>query len=485
MTAGYDEWAAARTPSLLAFAMALVADEPVADAAVSRALTRVGSDWPRASRHDPDLEARRYVIRACATSAQGAAVLRLLEERSDIEIAEVLGCSEFAARRHVRKGLTAFHPDPDPDPDADDPAAKPVARHRLEARAGAAPAQLLNRPPATGPGTTETGRGHGRGAWLGALVVLVLIVGVAVVAHATRTPDGEITYSHVSVPKSWRFESYDGVQVQVPDAWGWGGAPIRSSVFPGPRHLGSCGANQAEVLSPADHAPYVSTLTGFVGRPAFAAESCTEWGSDGTMPEGDALWFGSPMPVGVKAVGGLVAETRAVGAQHLTVFSDDPTLRREILGSADQVGVDAHGCPTKAVTRPSAGPRDVAPGSVSSLSVCVYSQDTGESVLQYSETVNGDAAQEYADHAASAGTPGGACPTLQGRWVALGLHVAGGTRWDVVNLGCERIQLAGGGAAQLTPDTVRDWAVDGVRAYVTTPAGDHALDSFFRAPRTY
>jgi hypothetical protein len=53
----------------------------------------------------------------------------------------------------------------------------------------------------------------------------------------------------------------------------------------------------------------------------------------------------------------------------------------------------------------------------------------------------------------------------------------------VVNLGCDRIETAGGQMAELTTDTVRDWASSGVTAYVSPPrGGDAALGEYFRAP---
>ena len=52
-----------------------------------------------------------------------------------------------------------------------------------------------------------------------------------------------ITYPSVHAPADWRYESYDGVQVQVPATWGFGGAPLHADFFHG--RLASCGANQA------------------------------------------------------------------------------------------------------------------------------------------------------------------------------------------------------------------------------------------------
>ena len=115
MTGRYDEWAAARTPSLLRFAHALVGSRTgetrrPPTAAVRRALDRLEAQWDRvATRDDPDLVARAQVVGAVgggqATRRRAAALLRLLEDRSDAEIADVLRCSESAARGHVVRGL--------------------------------------------------------------------------------------------------------------------------------------------------------------------------------------------------------------------------------------------------------------------------------------------------------------------------------------------------------------------------------------------
>jgi hypothetical protein len=474
MTAGYDEWAAARTPSLIAFAVALVGDVQVADAAVARALDRTRAAWARVSRDDPDLEARRQVVRACATPRRAAVVLRVLEDRSDAEIGEVLRCSEAAVRRNLQRGFAELGPAFTSED------ALPAVRDDLVARVDSAPAQLLTRVPTS----TRTGRPPAprhRAIWLACLSVLALVCGVALVAHESGTPAGAISYPKVAVPGSWRYESYAGVQLEVPDTFGWGAAPIESSIFASRRHLGSCGANEASVLSPADESSYVSSLTRFVGRPAILTDRCVMWGADGSMPRGEAVWFGSPLAVGVRQLGGNVAETRAIGGQHVTVFGPDSQARRQILGTAEEVTVDDNGCPTKAVSLATTGPPNLEPDS---LSVCVYSQDSGAATLMYSGALPGPSASAYAAHVASVTTSGGdQCGTVQGQWVALGLHGVGGTRWDVANLGCHRVQLANRRTAPVTPATVRDWAVRGVTAYVGAPAGsDPALKKYFQTP---
>ena len=134
------------------------------------------------------------------------------------------------------------------------------------------------------------------------------------------------------------------------------------------------------------------------------------------------------------------------------------------------------------MTRPTRGPRGLSPDT---LSVCVYSQDTGVSTLLYSASWPRRSAARYVASVAAGPSTRGSCPTLRGRWVALGLTGAGGSRWDVVNLGCDRIQLAGGGSTSLTPSTVGAWAVGGVPAYVGMPRGAlPALQDYFRAPST-
>lgn len=489
MTGGYDEWAVARTPSLLAFATALVGDAPgadrIANRAVVTALSRTRADWPRASRDDPDLEARRHVVRACGSRRRAAAVLRLVEGRADTEISEVLRCSESEARRLAQRGIAELGPSADI---ATSP--EPGARTRLLAHAGSAPTQLLTRAPDPGRlgpvGSHRTPTRRRRRTWLAVAAVALLVGGVAFIAHESRTADQEISYPRVAVPDSWRYESYAGVELQVPATWGWGGSPIRSSVFAAPRHLGACGTDQAAARAPADHAAYLTSMTPFVGRPAMVSDLCVPWGADGVFPSADAVWFESPLKVGVQQAGSAVAETRAVGGQRVTVFAPDPRLRRLILGTAEQVAVDAYGCPTQVVARPTAGPAGLHPGS---MSVCVYSQDSGAATLLYSASVPASAAQEYAARVAAAtNSPGGASSsataTPQGQWVALGLHGQRGTRWDVVDVRAGDVELARGRTAALTPDTARAWAHGGVTAYVAAGSGDRALAAYFAAPRS-
>ncbi|MDX6359390.1 MAG: hypothetical protein QOH37_2444 [Nocardioidaceae bacterium] len=507
MASGFDEWVTARTPSLLRFAHVLAGTDEAAQKAVRTALARLWSSWETDRRAvEPDLRARDAVVRACPSRwpahvpdrapvtvgagspevderpvaawlgtlplrRRAVVVLTYLEARPDHDVADVLGLSEASVRSQRQRALATLPAGVPAEPGARGQAisaalevlASSATTHLPDLRAGIEP------PPAR----------PRRGPWLAVLAVLGLVVGVAWITHENRSPSGVITYPKLTVPATWRVESYAGVQVRVPATWGWGGAPIHADFFEGSSRLGACGADQAAVGPDSSTTSDASSTTGFVGRPAVLTFRCVPWGSDGVMPSTDALWFGSPMKLGFKALGPVVAETRAIGGQRVTVFSADPQLRREVLGSAEAVDTDANGCPTRAVQAPVAGPSGL---TASSMSVCVYSQDTGVPVLLWSGREDAAAARHYVD--AVAGASAGACTSSpQGEWVALGLAGDGGERWDVVNLGCARIMTARGPAASLGPGTLGPWAHNAIRAYVSGPR-DPAADvaAYFRSP---
>jgi DNA-directed RNA polymerase specialized sigma24 family protein len=504
---GFDEWATARTPSLLTFAQVVAGSDDAAEQAVRAALARVWSSWetmPRSA--DPDLLARGFVVRACPARRQARAgrrspvavgvgptsdgvdarpvttwldtltlrrravvTLTYLEERPDRDIADVLGLSEAAVRAQRRRALSTLSASPG---DGDGNLRAALASLASAGPTGFADVSAGVEPPPARPR---------RVAWLAVLAVLGLLGGVAWITHVSRVEAGVITYPRVSVPAAWRVESYAGVQVRVPSTWGWGAAPVRADYFGG-RGLGSCGANTAAVGPDAGQTSYVSPASAFVGRPAVLTFRCVPWGSDGVMPSTDALWFDSPMRVGLEGLGTVVAETRAIGAQHVTVFSADSRLRREVLGTAEVVDIDANGCPTTAVQRPVAGPAGLEPMA---LSVCVYSQDTGVPVLEWSGREDSTAARRYiaAVTRSSAAKGATACArTPQGQWVALGVAGRGGERWDVVDLGCPGIVVAGGSVAPLQPANLGVWAHNAIRAYVAAPRHASAeVAAYFRS----
>jgi len=147
----FDDWVAARGPSLLRFAYVVTGSQHAAEDAVQDALARACERWSKVSRTtDPDSYVRRMVVNAhisrwrrtkrespveavlaadpgpdhadrlgaddavwavCRTlppRQRAAVVLRFYEDLDYPEIAAVLGCSEVTVRSHVHRALTAL-----------------------------------------------------------------------------------------------------------------------------------------------------------------------------------------------------------------------------------------------------------------------------------------------------------------------------------------------------------------------------------------
>jgi len=149
-----------------------------------------------------------------------------------------------------------------------------------------------------------------------------------------------------SLPDSWRWETYGGVELQVPADWRTGGGQGPWCVDHGS-------------ITPE---PYVSRPIGYTPAVACVRDEPRErW-----VPY---VEFGGGFdPPGRKDLGdGWISETRQIGDQLLTVRTNDTALLDAILASAHTVEeVDGVGCPVDyAVTqsldaRPTTGPLDPA-----------------------------------------------------------------------------------------------------------------------------
>jgi hypothetical protein len=191
-----------------------------------------------------------------------------------------------------------------------------------------------------------------------ASVAAAFVVASAIGDHAgpSRSPavasDGR---SPAVATDGWRWESYGGLEVQVPSAWGYTGDPSQPCLAepgarpfvrrPGPSTAVGC-AHELPALN--SRAAYVSLGPGHGGTKTF-----------------DHGW---------------VRETRVIAGTALTVLADDPILQRRILGSARAIsGTDVYGCTPShpAAFRPTERPQDngglAAVGSIESVSVCSYS----------------------------------------------------------------------------------------------------------------
>jgi hypothetical protein len=163
---------------------------------------------------------------------------------------------------------------------------------------------------------------------------------------------------------NWRWETYQGVQVQVPPDWEYG-------VPYGDWCVGTW---------------YRENRVGAVGRPgATFAIACKSEYPPVNQRENE-LTFNSSHLVGERGFGGgWVEETRRVNGVYITVFSDDAALRADIFRSAQPiVGTDRHGCPTDhpVLANPDGYRPDAAQGglppvnTVESVSVCRYALAT-------------------------------------------------------------------------------------------------------------
>ncbi len=179
-------------------------------------------------------------------------------------------------------------------------------------------------------------------------------------------------------PEGWRWESYGGIELQVPDDWGWGttGSP--------------------PCLQGRDAQPYV-------GRPgAVLSIGCPE-----PVPDLDArvpyVWLDDSAQQGTRAYDhGWSERTQVLGGVPVTVFTDDPSLAVRILDSAREVGgTDANGCPlthpiaSDPLGQPMQGPGLDGVGTAQAVRVCRYALDEfrgqREPLLSSSRAVDGEA----------------------------------------------------------------------------------------------
>ena len=340
------------------------------------------------------------------------------------------------------------------------------------------------------------GLGRGARSWWGAALASAIVVAVGLTLQAVAddpdprpgadAPRG--AGSSVTAPAGWRVESYGGIQVRVPAGWGWGGAWFHASWDDG--SVTDCGA--APFVVPGDPSyESVPQDTPYVGRPVLMTDVCM--GVDGAparAPQADSVWIGAAVPAGsVDLGGGYVRETIRVtrptpyGDGTVSVTTDDPELRRQILATAEAVDVDDHGCATGA--RWSDFPAgDLREGKPASLSVCLYDSQGSETTLLWSDRRAATEAVEYADQVEGSSAlydPDRFCTEEpEGQWMAIGVdHADGTTAWTAVVMDCSQIlwhYRAQGdphalAASPLGERTVAPWAVPAVRAYVVGPTG--------------
>ncbi|MGH3336498.1 MAG: hypothetical protein ACRDOZ_11805 [Nocardioides sp.] len=193
-------------------------------------------------------------------------------------------------------------------------------------------------------------------------------------------------------PTQWRTELWQGVSVDVPADWAYGGAPMESA-----GDTVACAAMAMVSASGGSVRHGEERTAPYVGRPIVLTDVCQIYpfiGPDTDPPSVPSVWLGADVETGTDDLGdGWVRETVEASGATVTVTSDDPRLRERILGSVNGVRRCASGLP--APTRV----QDMlieGYGRPKSLEVCAYRRsDAGELELAYGTLLGPEAARAF------------------------------------------------------------------------------------------
>ena len=221
----------------------------------------------------------------------------------------------------------------------------------------------------------------------------------------------------------WRWESYQTIEIQVPEYWKYGttGSPPCLVKEMRPPYVGRPGAKRA--IGCRDPYPQLAHRASYLW---FDAKSRNPTAEARAADMGIAT--GSRTPGVRPADHGWIEETRSVDGVLVTVLSDDDSLRQRILDSARVIdGKDVNGCtPDHPLARtPQGRPASTGGlasiGSIESIAVCRYAIAVGADKRNYiagrrapmigSSMLTGKAAQALVDAITAA--PEGSGPNEQ------------------------------------------------------------------------
>jgi hypothetical protein len=311
-------------------------------------------------------------------------------------------------------------------------------------------------------------------AGVGALAVAAALVTAVVVDRTGSDPDGgDLVVDTPSpdpdpLPTGWRTEYWHDTQVDVPDDWGWGTAPL--SPVPGD-DLTLCGGPGAMVLSDGSRETNADPSEPYVGRPIMLSDLCVVT-TDPTTPAAPYVWLGADLEPGTVDLGDdWVQETRVVNGSTVTVGSDDKGLRERILGSA----TGGETCLANLEKPPTVDSMlTEGMGEVHSAQVCAYRPGEGGVLdLVYATTLSPDDASAYADaiwKAPSAKDPGHCAESDFTEYVQVTLQgddpfgTEPVTQDSVITLGCDLVERTPGDYADLTEAATTPWSRNGLQA---------------------
>ncbi len=331
-------------------------------------------------------------------------------------------------------------------------------------------------------------RGAARRRRTGRVAVVLAGASVAAVAVAfalqgtpSSTPDDPPASGakDQSSTEEWRTEHWRDLQVDVPAGWGYGGAPRACGVG---ALVDADGRRLDLNVDPFGTVPYV-------GRPISNTDACFTMAGP---PRAPYVWLGAAVEPGTVDLGdGYTQETVEVNGSTLTVATDDPALRRRILGSAS----GGERCLSEVEVQGSLehdGPVDDS-SEPTGLLVCAYrtvGSGSGIASLTYAALLDGSALRDYQQSLVGAERSPDQCPTIdysENEWVVLEQVADDGTVTDrdVVHFACPGIalepdSLGGISNIELTPERARPWAVGGIPAVIYGPTGGKGamIDSF-------
>src|SRR5262245_10942704 len=112
-------------------------------------------------------------------------------------------------------------------------------------------------------------------------------------ASSSTSPTPSTEVAGVPTPESaWRTETYRDVQLDVPDTWKVGYAPIVSESIDSSGRPANCGVGVAGKVGNG------RTSQPYVGRPGYGSDLCQILEPDQVEVGSEAMWFDSPLPVG-------------------------------------------------------------------------------------------------------------------------------------------------------------------------------------------
>lgn len=310
-------------------------------------------------------------------------------------------------------------------------------------------------------------------AGAGAMAVAAALVTAVVVDRTGSDPDGGGVVvdspSPDPLPTGWRTEYWHDVQVDVPDAWGWGTTPV--SPNRGEVEAYFCGGPGAMVLADGTREANADPSVPYVGRPIMLSDMCVGQTAS-QVPTAPYVWLGADLEPGTVDLGdGWVQETREVNGSTVTVGSDDQALRERILGSAG----GGETCMANLEKPPTVDSMlTEGMGTVRSAQVCAYSRREGHGLdLVYATSLDAHDAADYSDAlwaAPAANDPEHCAPSDLTEYVVVTLTgddpygTEPVTQDSVVTLGCDLVERTPGDYARLTEAATTPWSRNGLQA---------------------